>query len=191
MLRFAKPEDAEELLKIYAPYVNKTAISFEYEVPSVAEFEERIKAILKKYPYIVEETNGELVGYAYADTFKARSAYAWAVESTVYVKADLRKCGIGSRLYGTLERLLRMQNIINVNACIAYTDKPDKYLTNDSIYFHERMGYKTVGKFHKCGYKFGKWYDMIWMEKHLGEHMLLPEPIKSITEIRQIVDDIK
>ena len=166
-IRIARAEDAEELLRIYAPYVKETAITFEYEVPTVEEFKERIIKTLQKYPYLVAEVDGEAVGYAYAGAFKERAAYDWAVESTVYIKNNKRKMGIGSELYNALEKILHMQNIINVNACIAYTDNDDEYLTKGSVMFHENMGYKTVGRFHKCGYKFNKWYDMVWMEKHL------------------------
>ena len=99
MIRIATENDAEELLNIYAPYVEKTAITFEYEVPSVEEFRKRIRNILKKYPYIVEEKEGEILGYAYAGVFKNRAAYDWAVETTIYVREDQRKSGVGRALY--------------------------------------------------------------------------------------------
>ena len=90
-IRVAKPEDAKGLLEIYAPYVEKTAITFEYEVPSEEEFAGRIRHILTKYPYLVLEENGELLGYVYAGTFNERSAYDWAVETTIYIREDQKK----------------------------------------------------------------------------------------------------
>jgi len=173
-------EDAGELLAIYAPYVEKTAISFEYEVPSVQEFEGRIKNISSKFPYIKIVENGKILGYAYATSFKGRSAYDWAVETTVYVREDVKRKGVGKLLYENLENSLKKMGILNLNACIAYLsgDRKDDNLTNDSYEFHSRLGYKLVGTFHDCGYKFGKWYDMIWMEKMLGEHAAEPGKVK-------------
>ena len=164
--------DAAELLKIYAPYVVNTAISFEYDVPTVEEFTNRIQTISAKYPYIkaVDEQN-EIVGYAYAGSFKSRRAYDWAVETTIYVKGDKRRNGVGRMLYEALEKALKDMGILNLNACIAMTENEDEHLTKDSFYFHEKLGYNLVGTFHKCGYKFNKWYDMIWMEKMVGEHI--------------------
>lgn len=169
-IRSARPSDARELLEIYAPYVKNTAITFEYDVPTVDEFSQRIQKTLSKYPYIVAESGGEAVGYAYAGPFKNRAAYDRSVETTVYVKQKHRKKGIGCALYAELERLLKEQNILNMYACIAYAMQEDEYLTNDSERFHKKIGFETVGRFHKCGYKFGRWYDMIWMEKLIGEH---------------------
>ena len=71
-------------------------------------------------------------------------------------------------------------NILNANACITYVEEVDEHMNNASIHFHEYMGYRFVGRFHQCGYKFGKWYDMIWMEKMLGEHTEHPERVKLI-----------
>ena len=146
MIRIATENDAEELLNIYAPYVEKTAITFEYEVPSMNEFRKRIRNILKKYPYIVEEKEGEILGYTYAGVFKNRAAYDWAVETTIYVREDQRKSGVGRALYEGLENILKMQNILNLNACIAYTTVEDEHLTNNSVQFHEHMGYRLVGR---------------------------------------------
>lgn len=78
--------------------------------------------------------------------------------------------GIGRRLYEELENILKQQGILNVNACIAYPQVKDEYLTKDSVLFHEKLGYTMVGIFHQCGYKFHRWYDMVWMEKFIGEH---------------------
>ena len=172
--------DAKELLEIYAPYVQKTAITFEYEVPSVEEFEKRITNISSKYPYIkAVNDNGVIVGYAYASSFKGRKAYDWSVEMTVYVKEDCKRQGIGAMLYDALEKSLADMGILNVNACIAYLKEgtTDEHLTNDSMFFHKNRGYKLVGTFHDSGFKFGTWYDMIWMEKMLGEHTNTPAPV--------------
>lgn len=169
-IRIARPEDAEDLLKIYEYYVLNTAITFEYELPSVEEFAGRIANTLKKYPYLLAEEDGRAIGYAYAGPFKNRAAYDWAVECSIYVDRTLKRKGCGRRLYEELEALLKAQNITNLNACIAYAQVEDEHLQNDSVAFHEHMGYKMVGQFHSCGYKFDRWYDMVWMEKMLAEH---------------------
>lgn len=170
-IRIATIADAAELLEIYAYYVVNTAITFEYEVPSLTEFENRIRNTLQKFPYIVAEQKGHVVGYAYAGKFKERAAYQWCVETSIYVHKDHRKEGVGSALYEALEKRLKTQNVLNMNACIAYPIQDDEYLTKDSVYFHEKQGYRLVGEFHKCGYKFGRWYNMVWMEKLIGEHV--------------------
>ena len=175
-IRMAAPTDAEALLAIYAPYVQNTAITYEYDVPSPEEFAARIAKTLKSYPYLVAEHQGEVVGYAYAGRLHERKAYDWAVETSIYVRQDLRGMQLGRRLYDALEALLKRQNVISVNACIAYPEVEDEYLTRNSVRFHERMGYKLIGHFHRCAYKFGRWYDMVWMEKALGDFPDTPDP---------------
>ncbi|AWI03509.1 GNAT family N-acetyltransferase [Clostridium drakei] len=185
-MRMATKADAKEILNIYKPYVENTAISFEYEVPSVEEFTERINNILKKYPYIVAIDNDQIIGYAYASSFKERVAYDWAVETTIYLSQNCRGKGVGKKLYLALEEILKRQNILNLNACIAYTATDNAYLTNASTYFHEHLGYRKVGCFSKCGYKFENWYDMIWMEKIIGEHSANPKPVIPISELKEL-----
>ncbi len=175
-IRIARESDKEELLAIYAPYVSETAITFEYTVPTHEEFRDRIRKTLAKYPYLVAVQDAEILGYAYASEFKNRAAYDWAVETTIYVKQDSRKSGVGKKLYQALEEVLKQQHICNLYACIAYPNP-------GSIGFHERLGYQTIGHFSKCGYKFETWYDMIWMEKMISEHDQHPEPFKPITEL--------
>ena len=189
-IRRAVSEDAAKLLEIYRPYVEETAISFEWEVPSLAEFTDRMKAISAKYPYLVAEADGEPVGYDYAGTFKERAAYDWDVEVTIYTRKDWSKQGLGRMLYEALESALRTQNILNVNACIAYPadGADDAYLTKNSMQFHEHMGYRLVGRFTKCGYKFGRWYDMVWMEKHIGEHVSEQPPVIPFAECLFLID---
>ncbi len=162
-IRVATVSDAPALLGIYAPYVADTAITFEYEVPSLGAFSQRIATTLDRYPYLVAETDGRVVGYAYAGAFKGRPAYDWSAEATVYVDTGCHGRGIGSALYRKLEALLKRQGVRNLYACITYPNIPSEA-------FHERLGFSTVGRFSQCGYKFGKWRDMIWMEKMIGEH---------------------
>ena len=182
-IRTAVLQDAEALLEIYAPYVKNTAITFEYDVPTVEEFAGRMSNVLRRYPYLVGEVDGEPAGYAYAGPFKERAAYDWAVETTVYVKEDMKKHGIGRALYEALEKTLAAQGILNLNACIAFPEKEDEYLTTDSVKFHKKMGFSEVGRFHKCGCKFGRWYDMVWMEKHIGTHEENPAEVRSFAEV--------
>ncbi len=177
-IRVATERDAKALLEIYSEYVEKTAITFEYVVPTVEEFSERISVVLQKHPYLVAEYEGKIIGYAYASEFKNRAAYDWCVEITVYVHSDCRNMGAGRHLYDKLEAILSKQGILNLNACIAYPEKEDEYLTKASVSFHEKLGYQLVGRFHKCGYKFNRWYDMVWMEKHIGCHKENQPPVK-------------
>lgn len=170
-IRIATISDASEILEIYAYYVMNTAITFEYDVPTEAEFRKRISNTLEKYPYLIAEMEGKIVGYAYAGPFKARAAYQWNVETSIYVHKDYKHMGIGKGLYEELEKILKAQNVLNMNACIAFPVQEDAYLTKDSVYFHERLGYSLVGEFHQSGYKFGRWYNMVWMEKSIGEHI--------------------
>ena len=185
-IRIATPYDAKEILDIYVPYILETAITFEYEVPTLESFTRRIEQTLVKYPYLVAEQNGQIVGYAYAGPLHARAAYDWAVETSIYAKMDAKGCGIGKKLYAALEDALRKQHIVCVNACIAYPDQEkDAYLTKDSVKFHEHLGYKMVGEFHQCAYKFAHWYNMVWMEKSLCERPEKPEPMIWFSHLRK------
>ena len=189
-LRVATQEDAAALLDIYAPYVRETAITFEYDVPSVEEFAARIAHTLEKFPYLAAENDGEIVGYAYAGAFHPRAAYQWCAEMSVYVKRDVRRMGVGRKLYDAMEALLKAQRLTNVEACIAVPSAPDTHLTLDSVRFHEKMGYRMVGKFEKCGYKFDTWYDMVWMEKHIGGHVHAQPPILEIGQIAKEAEEM-
>ncbi|XME01001.1 N-acetyltransferase family protein [Lachnospiraceae bacterium C1.1] len=169
-IRSAALSDTERLLEIYAYYVKETAISFEYDVPSIEEFKDRISERLGKYPYLVAEDNGKIVGYSYASPFVGRTAYNHCCEMTIYLDHELSGHGYGRALYEEMEKELKAMGIINLYSCIGDPIVEDEYLTKNSENFHRHMGYEKVGDFHKCGYKFGRWYNMIWMEKIIGEH---------------------
>ena len=174
-IRVAAPEDASELVKVYAPYVTDTAVTFEYEIPGIEEMKRRVRETLKRYPYLVVEEAGNILGYAYASPFKARAAYMWSVETSVYLRHDMRSRGIGSVLYGELERQLRRQNVCNLCACITYPNP-------ESIGFHKKLGYKTVAHFSSAGFKSGAWHDIVWMEKELCPHSIPPLPFLPFPE---------
>ena len=184
-IRVADKQDARELLDLYAHYIEHTAITFEYDVPSLVEFQGRIQRILTGYPYLVALEDGKILGYAYAGRFHERRACDWAVETAIYVHKDTKRSGVGKALYQALEKALYLQNIVSVNACIANPLVEDEYLTKNSIQFHEHMGYRFSGEFYKCGYKFGRWYNLVWMEKFLMEHPKEPKPIVGFPKIRE------
>ena len=172
-IRLAKPLDAAALLAIYAPYVENTAITFEYDVPTVEDFANRIEKTLEKYPYLVAEENGALLGYAYASTYYARAAYDWAVELSVYVSQDARGKGVGSKLYDKLEDMLDQMGYIHFLACISLPNQ-------DSLAFHAKRGYQQVAHLPKIGYKFENWHDIVWLQKSLDK---VAEPIKLLKEM--------
>ena len=170
-IRSVTPDDAETLADIYGYYVKNTAVSFEYDPPTTDEFRGRISRIMQKHPYIAAVRGERIIGYAYAREFVGRAACNHCVEVSVYVAHDCRRSGAGRALYEEMERLLSDMGILNVYASIAYADEEDEYLTRDSVKFHVRMGYRQVARFHRCGWKFGRWYDLIWVEKFLGAHI--------------------
>ncbi|NQM55998.1 N-acetyltransferase [Streptococcus suis] len=159
-IRNAQVEDAANLVAIYAPYVEKTAITFETQVPAVEDFANRIEKTLKKFPYLVAVEEGQIVGYAYASTYYARAAYDWTVEMSVYVQKEARGKGIGTLLYTALEEELTARGFKNFLACIALPNPA-------SIALHEKRGYQQVAHFKKVGYKFGTWHDIVWLQKSL------------------------
>lgn len=176
-IRAAVPEDAEQLRKIYGHYVRRTAVSFEYDVPSVEEFRTRIGNTLYKYPYFVLEKDGVVWGYAYAGAFGVRAAYQWSAEVSIYLDPACRRQGMGRALYAELEDALRSMGVRNLYACIAVPEQEDEYLTLDSVRFHQKLGYREVGRFSNCASKFGRWYHMVWMEKVIGAHEANPEAV--------------
>ena len=176
-VRSATLGDAERILEIYDYYVKNTAITFEYTTPTLEEFRGRMEKIMQKYPYLVAEKDGVIAGYAYAGAFVGRAAYDWSCETSIYLDKNARKCGIGKTLYTALEKELKEMGILNMYACIGYPAEEDEYLTKNSADFHSHIGFTQVGEFHKCGYKFGHWYNMIWMEKIIGEHKEKQAPV--------------
>ena len=169
-VRNASLADAPRILEIYAWYVEHTVITFEYTVPTLEEFTARMRRTMQKYPYLVIEREGRIKGYAYAGPFVGRAAYDWACELTIYLDHTAQKGGLGRTLYEALAARLKDMGILNLYACIGYPQVEDEYLTKNSAQFHAHLGFTLAGAFRNCGYKFGRWYDMVWMEKIIGEH---------------------
>ncbi len=167
VIRDANRKDAERLLEIYSYYVLNTAVSCEYEVPPLAEFRDRISNTLEKYPYLVCTKDDRIGGYTYAGAYSSRAAYDWTAATSIYVDKDFRRQGIGSLLYKELERKLKELGIVNVLAGTAYIENEDEYLTQDSYRFHLSEGYTKVAHMKGIGKKFGRWYDLLWLQKRL------------------------
>ena len=190
-IRMATPGDASALLAIYAPYILKTGITFEYTVPTEEQFAQRIRHVLEKYPYLVAEREGEIVGYSYAKEFGERAAFSRSVETVLYLKENARGGGIGRMLYAELESILKKQNVTNMYAAVAYREIEDETLTHASPKFHLAMGYEKKAHFTACGYKFDRWYDIVWYEKMIAEHGENPLPLVPVGEIQIIRDDAR
>ena len=184
-LRLAKLEDAQEILDIYIPYINNSNITFEYDAPSLNDFENRMKTIMKKYPYIVAICEEKIVGYAYAHAHMERAAYQWNVETSIYVKVDMKHQGIGTLLYRKLLDILKLQNVQNVYGCVTLPNE-------NSEKMHYAFGFQLVGRFSNTGYKSGEWHDVGWFELHIGnkEDTKILEEVLSIYEIEKQVDEI-
>ncbi len=168
--------DAGAVLEVYKPYILNTSITFEYEVPTIKEFEERIKTITAEFPWLVCRQYDKIVGYAYGSRHRYRTAYNWSAESTIYMRSDFHRKGIGKILYNTLFSLLRLQGYINV-----YTGVGLPNIKSES--FHESMGFEQIGCFTKIGYKMGNWHDVKWYQKHLSEHISDPPTPKLTADL--------
>jgi L-amino acid N-acyltransferase YncA len=161
-IRSVDAGDAEAIRSIYAPFVTESATSFEVDPPDVKEMARRIGELREKYPWLVYEAGGEVLGYAYASPHRARKAYQWSVETSVYVHARSRKCGVGRALYTALFELLRRQGYVNAYAGITLPNPA-------SVRLHESMGFLPIGVFSRIGFKFGKWHDVGWWQLRLQE----------------------
>jgi phosphinothricin acetyltransferase len=157
----ARPEDGAALAEIYGPYVARTAISFETEVPGAGEMGERIANVLQRTPWLVAEAGHRIAGYAYASVHRDRPAYRWAVDVSVYVADGFHRRGIARRLYGTLLDVLARQGYRCAVAGVA--------LPNDaSVALHRACGFETAGVYPRIGYKLGAWHDVMWLTRALG-----------------------
>lgn len=175
-IRLITENDAQAVLSIYEPYVLNTIISFEYEVPTLDEYLQRIKTNTEDYPWLVCLHENKIVGYAYASKHRYRTAYQWSPESTVYLSPEVHRKGIARILYETLFALLRLQGHFNVYAGVG--------LPNDkSVGFHRALGFEEIGIFKKVGYKLGNWHDTHWFQLALREHALNPSAPKKLNEI--------
>ena len=169
-IRIASIDDAPSLLEIYGYYVANTAITFECKVPTIDDFRERIRSTLEVYPYLVAEDDGKTVGYVYANRFRPREAFDWAVKLSIYIREGYHRKGIGRILYGKIEDILRKQNVTNIYATIVEPmGDEDRYLTGESTLFHGSMGYRRVAEYHGCGNKFGRWYNLVETEKMIAD----------------------
>lgn len=168
IIRPVSVADAAELAAIYAPYVQETAVTYEYEAPSAEEFGRRIENTIKDHPYLAAEENGKILGYAYASSFHPRAAFRWSAEVTVYLEKEAHGRGIGRLLYEKLEEILKKQKVQTVIALIADPNP-------ESVAFHEKMGYRAAGRLNSCAYKLGQWRGMHYMEKFIGDHKAEPE----------------
>lgn len=182
-IRLVKKQDVLSILNIYSYYVLNTAVSFDITPPDLMDFEELVKDISKNYPYLVVEDEGKIIGYAYTHAYIKRAAYNHVCEITIYLNKDYKGYGLGTRLYNILEEISGLQNINRIYACIGVTNDEDIHLDNRSMYFHAHMGYKHIGQFNESGYKFNKFYDMIWVEKIISKERKTAEfiPFKDIS----------
>lgn len=152
--------DAPSVQAIYAPYVTDTTVSFEEVPPDIMEVERRIAAILPRYPYLVAEEDGRVVGYAYASEHRTRAAYRTSVDVTVYVAPGAQRCGVARRLYS---HLLPAAASLGYHAAFAGIALPNQA----SVGLHEAMGFEPIGIYREVGRKFDAWHDVGWWQRLL------------------------
>ena len=176
MIRMATKDDLPAILHIYAPYILNTTYTFEYTVPTLEEFTARFEAITAQFPWLVWEENGKVLGYAYGSAPFERAAYRWCAEPSVYLAPQAHRRGIGRKLYEALEAVLTRQGYRVLYAIITSENR-------NSLAFHAACGYRHLADFENCGYKFGTWHGITWMEKRLNSVESPIEPPASIADI--------
>lgn len=177
-IRLATPNDAAAILKIYAPYIQKTSLTFETEVPSIESFAGRIKNYLETWPWLVFEKDGVIRGYAYATRYRERVAYQWGTESSIYIADEFKGTGVARALYEALFDILKKQGFRNVYAVIN--------LPNDtSVTFHEKCGFTYFATYEQVGYKLGRWKNVGWWRLILNDFGDEPEPPVQFSELNK------
>lgn len=176
LVRLATVEDAAEVLAVYAPYVRDTAVTFETEVPDEAAFAGRMAGIIGRYPYLVVEDAGRIVGYAYAHRIGERAAYAWNAELSVYFAPDCTGRGWGSAVLAALMELLALQGVRTAYSLVTVPNPA-------SMKLHEKLGFTVMGIQTRAGFKLGAWHDVAWLHKPLGSFEGTPAPVVPFCEL--------
>lgn len=184
MIRIATREDAAAIAAIYAPYVCETPITFETEVPSDAEIAGRIERTLVSHPWLVYEQSAAVAGYAYGGAYRTRAAYQWSVETTVYVRRDRHRAGVGRALYASLLELLRLQGFFNAYAMITVPNA-------GSVGLHESLGFSPAGVTRRVGFKLGRWHDVGTWELPLCAPSAPSGPPRAFETIRDDADTLQ
>lgn len=169
-IKLATIDNAKDIKRIYEHYIINTCYTFEYDVPTKEDFEQRISDTLKLFPYLVYELDGKVVGYAYAGKQAVRAAYGFNATVSVYVDKDYMGQKIGSRLYNELFRILKLQHYVNLYAVITG-------INHGSIAMHKKMGFETFAIYKNTGYKHEKWMDVVWMDKVINSHDIPPKKV--------------
>lgn len=180
-IRLAIESDVESILEVYTPFITDTVITFEYKVPTVKEFGQRMAEIQQRYPWFVCEVNNNIVGYAYASRFNEREAYDWSADFSIYIRPEFHRRNIGKALYYTLFETLKLQGYYNAYAGVTLPNIKSEGL-------HESFGFKSAGVYHNVGYKLGSWHDVKWYELKINEHIREPLKPKNINEISSSVE---
>jgi L-amino acid N-acyltransferase YncA len=176
-IRIAEAADAQEVAEIYAPAVAGSPISFETEVPTGREMEERITAALAFAPWLVCVDGERVDGYAYASRHRERAAYRWSVDVSVYVHERGRRAGVGRALYTALFALLRLQGFHAAHAGITLPNEA-------SVRLHESLGFRLVGVYPRVGFKCGAWHDVGWWQLGLLDRIGEPGPTLPMEALR-------
>ncbi|MEM7039499.1 MAG: N-acetyltransferase family protein [Bacteroidota bacterium] len=161
-IRLAGPAHIPAMLEIYRPFIESTPVSFEDAVPSMEDFAMRIERFQRRHPCLVCLDDDTVAGYAYASPHRARAAYQWAAEVSVYVAETHRKHGVASALYTTLLALLEAQNVSQALAGMTLPNPASEA-------FHASFGFERFAVYARIGYKFGQWHDVAWMQKYLRD----------------------
>jgi L-amino acid N-acyltransferase YncA len=175
-IRLARPSDAEGIQAIYAPFVAETAVSFETEVPSAAQMERRIAAVMPAHPWLVVDQDGTIAGYAYASRHRDRRAYDWSVDVAAYVAPAHHRRGLGRGLYTALLGILRAQGFHGAYAGITLPNP-------GSVGLHEAVGFAPVGVYRQVGWKHGAWHDVGWWERRLGPEGGASLPLRTLEDL--------
>jgi len=176
-IRLAHADDAREIARIYRPFVESTVISFEIAPPDAEQMRDRITETLARYPWLVCELGGRVAGYAYATEHRARKAYQWSIDVSVYVHPDYWRLGIGRGLYTSLFAITTAQRFVNAYAGIALPNAA-------SVALHESVGFKPVGVYQHVGYKLGAWHDVGWWQMGLKARPASPEEPLGLGAVR-------
>ena len=179
-IRLATEDDAAPIRAIYAPFCAADShVSFEVEAPTVEEMGRRIARAPGRYPWLVCESAGVVLGYVYAGAHSERAAYLWSVNVSAYVAEGRRGTGVGRGLYASLFAILELQGYVNAYAGAALPNPA-------SVGLHQAVGFEPVGVYRRVGFKGGAWHDVIWWQRALCGRPAVPEPPLTLAAARAL-----